>query len=49
MWSSTTRAWAATRSALPRGSFAKQSFRNDLVANLDAHNLGAMPILYRLA
>jgi hypothetical protein len=29
--------------------FTKKSFRSYMVANLDAHNVGAMPILYRLA
>ncbi len=29
--------------------FTKKSFRTYMVANLDAHNVGAMPILYRLA
>jgi hypothetical protein len=29
--------------------FRKKSFRTYVVANLDAHNVGAMPILYRLA
>jgi hypothetical protein len=29
--------------------FRKKSFRSYVVANLDAHNVGAMPILYRLA
>jgi hypothetical protein len=29
--------------------FTKKSFRGYMVANLDAHNVGAMPILYRLA
>lgn len=29
--------------------FSKKSFRNYVVANLDAHNVGAMLILYRLA
>src|SRR5215211_4365492 len=29
--------------------FTKKSFRTYVVANLDAHNVGAMPILYRLA
>lgn len=28
---------------------SKKSFRNYLLANLDAHHVGAMPILYRLA
>jgi hypothetical protein len=29
--------------------FTKKSFRSYMVANLDAHDVGAMPILYRLA
>jgi hypothetical protein len=33
---------------VPR-QFTKKSFRTYLLANLDAHNVGAMPVLYRLA
>jgi hypothetical protein len=41
--------WDGSLLAFAARQFAKKSFRSYMLANLDAHNVGAMPILYRLA
>jgi hypothetical protein len=41
--------WDGSLLGFAARQFTKKSFRTYMVANLDAHNVGAMPILYRLA
>ena len=41
--------WNGSLLGFAARQFTKKSFRTYMVANLDAHNVGAMPILYRLA
>jgi hypothetical protein len=38
--------WDGSLLAFAARQFAKKSFRSYMLANLDAHNVGAMPILY---
>jgi hypothetical protein len=41
--------WDGSLLGFAARQFRKKSFRTYVVANLDAHNVGAIPILYRLA
>jgi hypothetical protein len=41
--------WDSNLLGFAARQFTKKSFRTYMTANLDAHNVGAMPILYRLA
>ena len=41
--------WDGSLLGFTARQFSKRSFRSYMLANLDAHNVGAMPILYRLA
>jgi hypothetical protein len=41
--------WDGSLPAFVARQFSKKSFRTYMLANLEAHNVGAMPVLYRLA